>query len=125
MDVAKDESWLAVRSVGRKKWVSARPGLGGWRQRPGPSRVGCGSEPNPEDESPTFLGAASLAGRCVSSPADPMPGLQKGARGTLQGEAVRGAGGVPPMWCLWHRAWGCGHSGQWRVSTDLHGCSAK
>ena len=102
--MAKDESWLAVRSVGRKKRVSSGPGPGGWRRRPGPSRVGRKSEPHPEDKSPTFLGAVSLAGRCVSSPEDPMPGLQKGARGTLQGAAVSRAGGVPPTWCLWHRA---------------------
>ena len=41
MDVAKDESWLAVRSVSRKKRVSARPGPGGgmavetWPQQSG------------------------------------------------------------------------------------------
>ena len=103
--MAKDESWLAVRSVGRKKRVSAGPGPGTWRRRPGPSRGGRRSEPRPEDESPTFLGAVSLAGRRVSSPADPVPGLQKGARGTLQGAAVSRAGCVPPTWCLWLRAW--------------------
>ena len=93
MDVAKDETWLAVRNVSRKKRVSARTGPGGgWRWRPGPSRVGCWSELCPEDESPTFLGAVSPAGRCVNSPTDPMPGLQKGARGTLRERREKGWG---------------------------------
>lgn len=40
MDVAKDESWLAVSSVGRKKRVSARPGPGGMEVETWPQQNG-------------------------------------------------------------------------------------
>lgn len=40
MDVAKGESWLAVRSVSRKKQVSARPGPGGMEVETWPQQSG-------------------------------------------------------------------------------------
>ena len=102
MDVAKDESWLAVSSVGRKKRVSARPG---------PAGDGVG------DLAPAEWGAGVNCALKMSHPRSWGQFLQQGGvstalqtlclgfrkeQGGPSGRGVRRAGGVPLVWYLWH-----------------------